>query len=293
MNRKFSYSFADKVSFYLSYLYYKVILPFEVSSPRVRLWWYEFRYSIAKFKDYESNVTWKYAINTIKTKFGLFKIRPNTSDAANVSPAFERRDQNYLIRLIDSKIRENKKVLFLDVGGDLGSYSVLVGNAFRGKPVTIHCFEPIDQSCLLIKENIALNSLEKSVEVFPVALLNEDKDNVPMQLNTMTPGSSTMKPGEKEKLSTVTITTRKLDTLLNNQIAAYDTIVFKIDVEGVEQEVIEGAQKIISQGKEVYVMVEDFIKSQIITYLETQGWSFLAKVTSYNSWWLYQPKPNS
>ena len=101
MLKKYSYSIVDKLRFYFSYFYYKLIIPFEVKRPRMKMWWYEFVYSMAKFRDYQLSVPWKYAIDRIETRFGKFKIRINTSDAANVSPAFERSDQNYLLQLIN------------------------------------------------------------------------------------------------------------------------------------------------------------------------------------------------
>lgn len=287
MSKKFRYTLFDKLSFYWSYFYYKLIIPFEVISPKVKMWWYELQYTLAKFRDYEKNVPWKYQTDIIRTKFGTYKIRTNTSDAANVSPAFERRDINYLLQLIKKMLFENKKVLFLDIGGDLGSYSVLVANRFGSDNVRVKCFEPIAESCSLIQENIDLNNRGEQVEVYPVALLNEDKDGVEMRLNMATPGSSTMKEGESENSRTVTINSRKLDTLLVGSVPENSTIVMKIDVEGVEREVLEGAKSLITSGNDVYVMVEDFINPEIITYLEKNNWSFLAKVTSYNSWWSY------
>lgn len=251
------------------------------------MYWYEFIYTLAKFRDYEMNVPWKYSTNMVITKFGTFKIRTNTSDAANVSPAFERRDINYLLGLIQRLLMKNRKVLFLDIGGDLGSYSVLVANRFSNDSVRVKCFEPIAESCSLIRENVELNNREDQVEVYPVALLNEDRDKVEMILNLATPGSSTMKEDKKGNTKTVTINTRKLDTILDDAVPENTVIVMKIDVEGVEQEVLEGAENLIASKKNVYVMVEDFVNPEIITYLEKSGWSFLAKVTSYNSWWTY------
>lgn len=288
MIRKFHYSFIDKLCFYLSYFFYKGIIPLEVKKPKWKMWWYEFVYTIAKFKDYQINVPWKYATDTIETRFGMFKIRKNTSDAANVSPAFERRDQNYLLRLIKRLIEEDKKVLFLDIGGDLGSYSVLVANQLDKKSVKIKCFEPIEPSCLLIKENMLLNHIEDKVELHPVALLNENNDNAEMRLNIGTPGSSSMKNEHDQNSKIVSIKTRRLDDMIGDLVSEFDAIVCKIDVEGVEQEVLEGATGILQTGKEIYIMVEDFIDPKIISYLENSGWSFMAKVTTYNSWWSYK-----
>src|SRR4030042_6310502 len=104
MLKKYRYTFMDNLLFYCSYFYYKLILPLEVKKPRFKLWLYEWHYSLAKFINYQMNVPWKYTIDTIQTRFGTFKIRTNTSDAANVSPAFERRDQNYLVRTINELV---------------------------------------------------------------------------------------------------------------------------------------------------------------------------------------------
>lgn len=286
MKKKFRYSLRDKLLFYSSYFFYKMIIPFEIKDPRWRMWWYEFRYTIAKFKDYNKSIPWEDSRDIIKTKFGIFKIRLNTSDAANVSTAFERGDINYLLRLIRNLINKGKKVLFLDIGADLGGYSVTVANHFQKEPVKVKCFEPVESSCLLIQENLALNTVEGNVELIPVALLNEKNDHAEIMLDTVTPGSSSM-AGEGEKRAVV-IKTERLDDVIGDEIAEYDAFVCKIDVEGVEQEVLEGSKEVINSGKDVYVMVEDFIKPEIIHYLEKNEFDFLAKVTSYNSWWYFK-----
>lgn len=286
MKNKYHYSFLDKLFFYLSYFFYKIIIPFEVRDPRWKMWWYEFRYTIAKFKDYNRSIPWKYSRNIIKTKFGTFRIRTGTSDAANVSTAFERRDINYLLRLVRKLINKGKKVLFLDIGADLGGYSVIVASYFRKDAVKVKSFEPVEASCFLIKENLALNNIEDKVELYPVALLNNKNDRAEIKLDSVTPGSSSMTSEGENR--TLFIKTDKLDNVIGGEIPDYDAIVFKIDVEGVEQEVLEGAKGVIDSGKDIYIMVEDFIKPEIINYLGKNDFDFLAKVTSYNSWWHYQ-----
>ena len=290
MKKKFHYSFIDKLLFYVSYFFYKIIIPLEVKNPRWKMWWYEFKYTLGKFKDYNTSIPWRYSQSKIRTKFGVFKIRANTSDAANVSPAFERRDINYLLRLIKKHVKKDKRVLFLDIGADLGGYSVIVANHFKVDTVKVKCFEPVEGSCLLIKENLVLNNIENKVELYPVALLNKKNDHAQIKLDPVTPGSNSMTSEGKSR--TISIKTERLDDVIVEEISDYDAIVFKIDVEGVEQEVLEGAQRVINSGKEIYVMVEDFIKPEIINYLQKNDFDFLAKVTSYNSWWHFQAGNN-
>ncbi|MBN1981708.1 MAG: FkbM family methyltransferase [Chitinivibrionales bacterium] len=285
--KKLRYSLCQKAAFYASYFFYKLLLPLEVKKPALKLWVYEWLYTIAKFKNYSLNIPWFFKEEQITTRFGSFIIRKHTSDAANVSPAFERRDQNYLLRLIRSEVANGRRVLFLDIGADLGTYSVLVANQFSNKPVTVYAFEPMEESCRLIEKNIALNNRHCAFRLYPLALLDKSQDSVSMCLNASTPGSSSLQAENTEGRRT--IRTETLDRLILNNIAAFDTIVFKIDVEGVEQAVLQGGSQVIASGKRVFCMVEDFIVPAIIPFMENSGWSFLAKVTSYNSWWHYDP----
>ncbi len=288
MKQKFTFNLLSKLGFYFRYFFYKAIIPLEVKSPKFKMWWYEALYSLMKFKNYEICLTWPFNDDLIKTRFGKFRIRANTSDAANVSPAFERPDQNYLINLIKTLSGHDQRVLFLDIGGDLGSYTVLVGNRFKSYNVDIKCFEPIEDSCVLIRENIQLNMLEGKAELYPFALLNKNQEEVEIKLNIGSPGSSSLTETTQQKTKTLVVQTRKLDDVLSDDDLEYDAVVMKIDVEGVEKEVLQGASKFVQKAKSVHVMVEDFINPDIIQFLQNEGWEFSAKVTTYNSWWFHK-----
>jgi FkbM family methyltransferase len=290
--RKFSYSAVEKLLFYVSYFYYKLILPFEVKSPRWKLWLYEWIYSLKNLiaqvrgEKFPPSYLYPFRDKLIRTRFGSFKIRPGTSDAANVSPAFERRDVNYLFRAIRGLLKKGKKVLFLDIGGDLGTYSVAVAKKFRD--VGIACFEPVPESCRFIRENLKLNRVEKQVRLYPYALSDADNRVISIRLNQDMPGSSSTVASNwktAQKFRDIKIRTKKLDTLVGKELKKYDTVIFKIDVEGMETKVLLGSKKTLSSGKGVLLMVEDFVEPSIIRYLEKTGFGFVAKKTDYNSWW--------
>lgn len=61
-------------------------------------------------------------------------------------------------------------------------------------------------------------------------------------------------------------------------------------MEGAEEEILKGSQALIGSGKAVYILVEDFVRSQIVEYLEQTGARFLTKLTPYNSFWQYGKK---
>lgn len=279
--KKFAFKHSSKLAFYWSYFWYKLIIPLEVKSPRFLMWFYELAYTVNKFRDYEYCMPWTFSKDVIFTRFGTFKVRRNTADAANVSPAFERRDLNHLFSLIGRLEKTGKHVLFLDVGGDIGTYSIAVANRFESKHISIVCFEPIPDSCDLIQDNIERNQLAGRIELMEVALMDEQQDNLRICLNALAPGSSSVK-GDGEG---VLVKANRLDNLLAERIGDFDAMVLKIDVEGVEESVLRGASALLEHGIETHLMVEDFIDRSIVGYLEGHGWLFQEKLTEYNSWW--------
>jgi len=278
----FRYEFTDKFLFYWDYFFRKVFgIWFEVKRPRLKMFVYEMLYSARKFLDYESMYPSPFNVSSVETVFGKFKVRPGTVDMSNVSPAFERRDVDHLLKLIGGLLSDGKKVLFLDIGADLGTYSVTVGNRFASSgSVGLMAFEPSASSFAFLKENVTLNGLEGSATLCNAALWDADGLELEFAFNPHAPGSSSVSASGGEK-----VTTSKLDTVLKTNASKYDAIVIKLDVEGAEEKVLEGARETLSSGMDVYLLVEDFVEPAIISYLERTGWEFLAKKTQYNSFW--------
>ena len=207
--------------------------------------------------------------------FGRFKVRPGTVDMSNVSPAFERPDVDYLLNLLGDPLLDGKRVLFLDIGADLGTYSVTVGNRFRGfGALRLMAFEPAASSFALLQENISLNGLEGISTLHNKALWDADGLELEFSFNPEAPGSSGINASGGEK-----VITSKLDTLLSTRQEGFDVLVMKIDVEGAEQRVLDGAAEALGSLKDAYLLVEDFVDTRIISYLEQAGWEFMAKKT--------------
>jgi FkbM family methyltransferase len=152
-------------------------------------------------------------------------------------------------------------------------------------------FEPARSSYSILLENISLNKLSEKAEAFNFALYSEDNKEVIFEFNLNAPGSSGIKFPDSRGRNTEKVLARTLDSVIGEGIKAYDTVIFKMDVEGVEKEVLMGAERVLNSGRDIYLMVEDFVNPEIITYLETTGAEFICKLTPYNSWWRYSKRP--
>lgn len=286
--KSFSYSTLDKAAFYLSYFTSKFIsLWFEVKRPKLKMFVYEALYSAMKFIDRESLFPSPFETDYVETKYGRFSIRPRTVDMSNVSPGFERRDISYLLRLLGRLMHEGKGILFLDIGSDIGTFAITVGNRLKNYARgSVIAFEPAPSSFAVLKENVRLNGLEEKVELHNAALFSEDGRELPFFFNVSAPGSSGIADSGETK-----VLTRTLDAVLGGDYLRFDAIVLKLDVEGVETDVLKGSQMLLESGKEVWLLVEDFVNPAIVSYLEEKGASFVAKLTPYNSWWRYGKTP--
>jgi FkbM family methyltransferase len=153
-----------------------------------------------------------------------------------------------------------KDSTFFDVGGGIGTYSVFVARLTSGP---IHTFEPVEENITTINCNLHANSVDSRVRLNRIALSNKE-------------GFGHMKKDAHlfcSRLSDVSMQSYD-DSIRVTTLDAYcleekvDHIdVLKIDVEGHEREVIEGARGLLRDKKidviilEVYSELDDFYDS--------------------------------
>ena len=119
--------------------------------------------------------------------------------------------------------------LFLDIGANVGSYTVLASGICRA---VTWAFEPDPGTVRNLKRNIAINSLEALVTIYELALGSAEGE-VPFTVGLDTV-NKVAASGEKN----VRITRQeRLDTL----VGAAKPAMIKMDVEGYEEEVLRGA----------------------------------------------------
>ncbi|MEK6647279.1 MAG: FkbM family methyltransferase [Candidatus Firestonebacteria bacterium] len=271
--KNIDFSTITKINYYLKSFIFKVLLLwFEVDAPRVKLFIYEFIYSLSNFVNSKYIFRWPFKTDIIKTKFGIFKIRPHTIDAIYASPAYERIDINYLFKTID-KLKAKNKLLFIDIGANLGKYTIMIARRFKdNKNIKIMAFEPTLSIYTLLKKNIAMNGVPENIELYNLACFSKESRDDNISIKWEQYGKSLRKA----------IT---LDALVLRKLIDYDVVVLKIDTDGLEIEILEGAKELINSGKEIFILLEDALDPKVAQYLNSKGIEFLAKFTPLNSWW--------
>lgn len=283
----YKYTLFNRIKFYFLYIFYKLILPFEVKHERLKMFLLECEYSLnnffAHFFKFKKTCIIKRDLKHIETIFGKFYLRNNTLDALVASPAFERLDVNYLLKHLEKLSKNKTRILFIDVGADFGYYSIVVLNHMHSKLINVLAIEPIKSSYLLMKKNISANRVLKRFKSKNIGAFNKPIRNLKIGLDIDQPGSNSLVIGGN-KFERINVST--LDKILTkSQIKSYDAFIIKIDTEGCESEIMEGAKNLIATKKRILIMVEDFMNPKIIETMQKLQFKFLCKISDYNSWW--------
>lgn len=144
---------------------------------------------------------------------------------------FEPWDWFHLSRLI------TPESIVFDVGANFGFYTVLIARKLT-KGGRVLSFEPCAQTLSRLRTNIRLNSLEPVTTVVPVALSNQRGYGYLENVSGNSGATALAATGERIALNTLD------DVCTEHSLKRVDII--KIDVEGHEMAVLEGAARTIA-----------------------------------------------
>lgn len=155
-----------------------------------------------------------------------------------------------LQRLVYAHARPDSRLVVFDVGARIGEWSRGIVDIVpvRGKGFEIHAFEPVPDSRTKIVETFSGQIGRGDLRVNPVALSNTE-GTFPMYVPHYTAGTSTLHPDSTvtyEKVLQVTASTVELYCAANS-INYIDLL--KIDTEGNDLRVIQGAMELLKNGK--------------------------------------------
>ena len=129
--------------------------------------------------------------------------------------------------------------LVIDAGANLGWYTLLLDRLGSGH-LAVHAFEPDPDNRALLERNCALNAAQ-DVTINALALADRDGEALLHRYRDINRGKHSLRPLEGSRDS-VTVEMDTLDRYLRREgLDDRDIWLLKIDVEGVEPEVIRGA----------------------------------------------------
>lgn len=266
----------SKFRYYVLFLYYKLRILIDCKSGRMNLYLAEIIHLINSIFRTSFEMPGKDRIGRIETIFGKFSFIADNYGYSILSPAFERPDIELFIGKIRESIRQGKKVLFLDVGANVGLYSIGVNRAIKSKRLTTIAIEPDPLYHELLCKNIKANDISR-ITVYHIALSDEAKKE-------KTKGF--ILRGGKAVFRDVVFRMEKLDSIIPaSYYQQFDEVFVKIDIEGHERSAMEGAKNLWKGPVKIHLMIEDCVNPSIIRYLRDKGFRFVEKNTPYDSFW--------
>ena len=191
-------------------------------------------------------------LKTINTTFGKIVININDQFIGKSFPNqkyWGLKDIEIISKIIEYKCKKKNKIVFYDVGANIGTHSIALSNIFKNK-IVIRAFEAQSNIYEMFNQSIRINNLnnielyhnavsDKNNEIIKIELPDYSKHNNFGGLELFKPFQNSdnvqmQKSGIFEDVKTI-----KLD-IFNEEV---DFI--KIDVEGMENLVLKGSKNLI------------------------------------------------
>lgn len=227
--------------------YYKSILKKAVT-------YFRYFFDYLKFGDFLSILSSvKYLLNKsshpknriIRTSVGTFYCRRNTNDFQFANYYYEWGVKKFILDRI------HQFTVFIDGGACTGDYSVLLSR-YRLRCIA---FEPVPDNYSTILRNLHLNRLMGKVDAFQMGLGNKNM-KARFRFNPVNTGASHI--DSKSSTGDCEVEIRTFDSLLPDlNIGRHEKILFKLDVEGMEPEAIEGCAGFIQQYPSIMFVMEE------------------------------------
>lgn len=208
------------------------------------------------------------------------RFRVRLADGVGKGIAANTYDHRQLSRLI-AWARRERPTLFLDIGANLGLYScVLVGAGHVPRAIA---FEPDRDNRAALADSIALNGLAERIRIEACALGAATGEAVLVEGPRSNRGTSRLVGGVADDAASgaerYRVPVRRLDDVVAIRGAV---LLVKIDVEGHERDVIEGATRTLSENR-CLLQVEAFGTGPVGA-LEALGYTHVGSIADDHYW---------
>lgn len=155
------------------------------------------------------------------------------------------------INFIKKEIRKNNFKTFLDIGANIGLFTLSIANEF--KDIAIFSIEASPRVYSYLQDNLKLNSIS-NVTAFQLGLSNNDNQEINFYSDEAKYGTGSFAPIFTNKAEKVKCT--KLDTLIVNKLIPNHVDIIKIDVEGFELQVFQGSKNLLEKEDAPIILFE-------------------------------------
>ena len=221
-----------KIIFFLDLVFYKL------TKRSILIW----------FKDFIQNDSYK-SIKIFYNKIKFFI--PNQLTEYRVNTFYTKEPGT--LEWIDN-FSNDDKIVFWDIGANIGLYSIYA--ALKYENIIVYSFEPSTSNLRVLSRNISINSLQNKILINQFPLTNKDKSHELMMESNFREGGALHSFGKN-----LNFEGKKLDVKNNYKIYGFsinylvEKLHFeipnyiKIDVDGLEHYVLEGADKILDNNR--------------------------------------------
>lgn len=180
-----------------------------------------------------------------KSAMGHFNIRKGTTDFQFINYAYERLVRDYL----KQQLAAHQLDTFIDIGACIGEYDIWLAS----QGVQCIAFEPVNYKA--IEANIKLNNVQDNIKLFACGL-GSKQEKVNFNIMSTVTGSSYIDRNSADEGS---IPIERFDDLIPQMnLSREKNIIVKLDVEGMETEVLEGARQFITTYPNLRVIFERY-----------------------------------
>ena len=156
-------------------------------------------------------------------------------------------DSQLFLSLLDSES------IFLDIGANFGYYALTAAKSI-GKQNSVHAFEPNKNAYQLLQTNVEINGCQETVCTHQICVGAEDGE-VDFYITEESSFSGMSATGRAKLREKVRVPIRCLDSLLP-QLGLSQIDAIKIDVEGYEFSVLQGAKETLRKSPNLAIAME-------------------------------------
>lgn len=161
-------------------------------------------------------------------------------------------------------------MVFLDIGANIGFYSLLLADKVK----SVFAFEAHPDTVTLLRQNFSLNQIPLSY-VIPKAVAETCQPIRFSNFKSGSPVNHRLNHGLNQAQEAITIDAITLDTFARDYaLSAEDNYIVKLDVEGAEMQVLEGATQFLTRFNVRAILFEQLTPEdhQVAHQLETLGY---------------------